>query len=177
MQNVHNNGFRLNWSAPQEPWERIHLDLFHFNSVEYFILCEAYSKWVECFVLPIDTKPYRHFVTAWESVSTKDQKLSELTAHLKIEEERVSGKGSHENALFSQRQGKPNQVKCYSCGKPGTAKSWYIDSGGSEHMYAQRNLFSYSGTLDQEKQIMIGHVSTLVDDGIGTVRIEAFDGD
>ncbi|KAJ8880848.1 hypothetical protein PR048_017320 [Dryococelus australis] len=54
-QNTRKKGFQLNWLAPQDPWERIHLNLFHFNSVAYLILCDAYSKWVECFVLPIDT--------------------------------------------------------------------------------------------------------------------------
>ncbi|KAJ8886537.1 hypothetical protein PR048_012748, partial [Dryococelus australis] len=49
MQNACNNGFHRNWPAPQEPWKRIHLDLFHFNSVEYLILCDAYSEWVEVF--------------------------------------------------------------------------------------------------------------------------------
>ncbi|KAJ8886396.1 hypothetical protein PR048_012607 [Dryococelus australis] len=39
----------------KDPLERIHLDLFHFNSVKYSILCDAYSKWVECFFLPIHT--------------------------------------------------------------------------------------------------------------------------
>ncbi|KAJ8887646.1 hypothetical protein PR048_013864 [Dryococelus australis] len=38
MQNVGNSVFRLNWPAPHEKWERIHLDLFHFNTVEYLIL-------------------------------------------------------------------------------------------------------------------------------------------
>ncbi|KAJ8885924.1 hypothetical protein PR048_012130 [Dryococelus australis] len=39
---------------------------------------------------------------------------------------------------------------------------WYIDSGASEHMCAQRSIFSNFSMLDDEKQIMISDGSMLV---------------
>lgn len=49
--NKKNNQYRTPWPRSCTPWERVHLDLFDFNNNKYLIICDSYSKWVECFVL------------------------------------------------------------------------------------------------------------------------------
>uniref|UniRef100_A0A0A9XMS0 RNA-directed DNA polymerase n=2 Tax=Lygus hesperus TaxID=30085 RepID=A0A0A9XMS0_LYGHE len=38
------------WAVPSKPWTRLHLDFFGpINSTHYLIVCDASSKWIECF--------------------------------------------------------------------------------------------------------------------------------
>lgn len=64
---------------------------------------------------------YKHFISAWESVADDQRTLSNLTARLLIEEERLK---SNEKtvALTANDRGQSN-IKCFSCGKPGHKKS------------------------------------------------------
>ncbi|CAG4957134.1 unnamed protein product [Colias eurytheme] len=39
------------WSYPERPWERIHLDMFSLNNKNFLVAVDAYSKWVECFIM------------------------------------------------------------------------------------------------------------------------------
>lgn len=50
-QNKRTNQYRLPWPKSKCPWERVHLDLFDFHNNKYLIVCDSYSKWIECFVL------------------------------------------------------------------------------------------------------------------------------
>lgn len=61
---------------------------------------------------------YKHFVSAWESISEEKQKLQKLTGRLLVEEER-SGNGaifnsSSNSALVLDAQ---RTIKCLECGK------------------------------------------------------------
>jgi hypothetical protein len=42
---------RMAWPKADSPWERVHMDLFDFKNEKYLIVCDAYSKWIECFQL------------------------------------------------------------------------------------------------------------------------------
>ena len=38
------------WTTPSKPWTRLHLDFFGpINNSQYLIVCDASSKWIECF--------------------------------------------------------------------------------------------------------------------------------
>ncbi|KAJ8870603.1 hypothetical protein PR048_029626 [Dryococelus australis] len=57
------------------------------------------------------------------------------------------------------------------------SEDWYVNSGASKHMCSQRNLFSQPKCLEELRNIVIGNGSRLVAEGIGTVKVEAFNDD
>lgn len=62
---------------------------------------------------------YKHFVSAWESVTSENQKLSELVARLLIEEQRITNKQEVTALVASQ---KVENRKCFKCNKVGHYK-------------------------------------------------------
>jgi len=44
--NVHHS-----WPIAESPWERVHLDFFELKGSKYLVVCDSYSKWVECFYM------------------------------------------------------------------------------------------------------------------------------
>ncbi|KAK9694861.1 Zinc knuckle [Popillia japonica] len=62
---------------------------------------------------------YKHFVSAWDSVQSEKQTLSELTARLLIEEQRTNNR-QEVTALLSKQ--KEEKRKCFKCGKIGHYK-------------------------------------------------------
>ena len=40
------------WSTAKRPFERIHVDFCEFNSVNYLIVADSYSKWIDIQVVP-----------------------------------------------------------------------------------------------------------------------------
>lgn len=71
---------------------------------------------------------YKHFASAWESISEEKQTLQELTGRLLVEEER-SGNRAISSASSSGQQnsalvvGAQRSIKCFECGKIGHKKS------------------------------------------------------
>jgi transposase InsO family protein len=39
------------WPYPARAWERVHLDLFSWQSKQFLVAIDAHSKWVKCFLL------------------------------------------------------------------------------------------------------------------------------
>lgn len=39
------------WAFPARPWERIHLDMFSIDKHQFLVAVDAYSKWIECFLM------------------------------------------------------------------------------------------------------------------------------
>ena len=185
---------------------------------------------------------YRHFRSAWESVSSDNQTLNNLTARILIEEERLE-KEESTVALMTVRQpprSTSNKVnrelkKCFFCGKPGHFKShckniecnyckrrghllkdcylkkkkeerernqtrngrndnntalitvssdilsqinveWYMDSGASQHMCKEKELFCNFEEFEVSKFVKIGDGTTLQALGQGNICILAYNG-
>jgi len=192
---------------------------------------------------------YKHFRSAWESVTIENQTLEELTARLLIEEERMkslegaSALASTSNRrdfkhkrdekaskqikcfvcqksrhiakyCFKNEDSKTNVKKCQVCKKAGhtsencwfrknkesemdkdtkadkksevnafigastslNSNDWCLDSGASEHMCNDKNLFE---TLKEEQaagKIKIGDGTLLDVEGTGTVKLYAWNG-
>lgn len=176
---------------------------------------------------------YKHFISAWESVSEEQRTLSNLTARLLVEEERLKTK---EETVALSAKTKSN-IKCFSCGKLGHKKNqcrnasyvhknknivcnfcnkkghlikdcyfrknktvktscengkdfalmgivdsktdveFYLDSGASEHMCKDINMFGNYSKLKESKQIKIGDGNFITAIGIGTVFVLSFDGE
>lgn len=71
---------------------------------------------------------FRHFQSAWESVSSNSQTLNNLTARLLIEEERLKKEEEQSVALVTYQRSQNHNVnkdnrKCFACGKLGHVKS------------------------------------------------------
>ncbi|KAI5640067.1 gag-polypeptide of LTR copia-type domain-containing protein [Phthorimaea operculella] len=66
---------------------------------------------------------YKHFRSAWESVPTDKQTLSELITRLLLEEERGSATSSEEAVALAAHGKRVNPktypVRCYNCNSPG----------------------------------------------------------
>ena len=43
------------WPRPKFPFERIHIDFFHFKSQIFLIVCDAFSKWIHIEPIPNST--------------------------------------------------------------------------------------------------------------------------
>lgn len=50
-----NKNVRHNWPTASSPFERVHLDFFDLKGSKYLLICDAYSKWVECFYMKTTT--------------------------------------------------------------------------------------------------------------------------
>ena len=42
----------VSWPKPSGPFERVHIDFYSKQSLQYFILCDAYSKWLHISYMP-----------------------------------------------------------------------------------------------------------------------------
>ena len=176
---------------------------------------------------------FKHFSSAWESVADEQRTLSNLTARLLVEEERLKTK-EETVALTAKNQ---SSVKCYSCGKIGHKKyqcrsvnngpknkiivcnfckkkghlykdcyfrknknskqneedgkgfalmgtvnfepdiEFYLDSGATEHMCKDINIFGNYSKLKEPKQIKIGDGKLITAIGIGTIYVLSYNGE
>lgn len=65
---------------------------------------------------------FKHFISAWESVSQERQSINELISRLLIEEERINGKENQEKDNYAMAAKYVERRKCYTCGKTGHLK-------------------------------------------------------
>ncbi|CAG9137695.1 unnamed protein product [Plutella xylostella] len=106
---------------------------------------------------------FSHFISAWESAPDDKQTYDNLVARLLVEEERIKEKRSESNqssAFMAKRFDK---------------KSWLVDSGASEHMCCDRELFSSYSTLSQ-KSVIVGNGTAISAMGRGQVAAQVFNG-
>ena len=66
------------WKWPAKPWERIHIDFFEKGNLNFLIVVDAYSKWLE--VIPMGS------MTSLKTIKV----LCSLFARYRIPEEVVS---------------------------------------------------------------------------------------
>ena len=85
------------WKWPAKPWERIHIDFFEKGKLNFLIVVDAYSKWLE--VIPMSSK------TSLKTIEV----LRTLFARFRLPEEVVSDNGpqlaSEEFSQFLKQNG------------------------------------------------------------------------
>lgn len=172
---------------------------------------------------------YRHFSSAWESVTEKEQTLQNLTARLLIEEERILkddsepqmttallAKGSFKRNSQNQYH-KKEEVSCFQCGKVGhfkkdcrlrkcnycgktghlykdcrsrlnknrdseprafittetTETGWIMDTGATDHMSYQKELFTEYTEVKTARFVIIGDGRELKVEGFGKIEFKS----
>lgn len=171
---------------------------------------------------------YKHFSSAWESVTETEQTLKNLTARLLIEEERLSksnDSGSQTTTALLAKVGRKHTGKnnkeemtdrrqCFQCGKTGhfkkdcrqrkcnycgkvghlytecrsrltknknsvpsafmttdtTEKGWILDTGATDHMTYQKELFTHYTEVKTDRFVIVGDGRELKIEGFGKIN-------
>ncbi|KAK9708200.1 GAG-pre-integrase domain [Popillia japonica] len=115
----------------------------------------------------------KHFVSAWESTPSDKQTLTDLTSRLMIEEERNK---TSEDSMALAVKAKFIKPKVLVGKNNAGACNWWMDSGATEHMCFDKGQFTSMDHIPQERRVRVGNGTLVEVKGIGTVQVEAWNG-